>query len=210
LPACASLQGASAADGSSPVLAKKRWESEDRLPSGRSSTTRSIRCMGKKTTAGVNGSPSLAIAAISSNEASSTPLSRRPSGASARIIPQNFSRGLPRLTITSVPGINGSCVLAGAAGPRLDNFLSTQGLSPGEARIATPATGRGQAARQIERPVIPACRREGTGVCRSAMDAAVFAAPWLRSGECARGSRRTTGRLLPACAPSRPPCRSAS
>src|SRR5580704_508940 len=49
LPLCCSrLEGASTAEGSSPVLAKKRWESDGRLPSGRSSSTRSMRCMGKK------------------------------------------------------------------------------------------------------------------------------------------------------------------
>ena len=69
----------STAAGCSPVLAKKRWESDGRLPSGRSSSTRSMRCMGKKTTAGVKGSPSRTITARSSNKASSAPLRLRPS-----------------------------------------------------------------------------------------------------------------------------------
>src|SRR5271165_1737839 len=110
------LDRASAADGRRPVLEKKRCESEGRFPSGRSSSTRSMRCMGKKTTAGVNGSPSFTITVRSSNEASSAPLRLRPSAARARIIPQNFSRGLHKVTITSAPGKNGSRGLSGAGG----------------------------------------------------------------------------------------------
>src|SRR5580704_867102 len=45
---------------------------------------------------------------------------------------------------------------------------------------------------------------------RSAKGGAVCAGPWLRSGECVRGSRRSTGPLPPACAPNRLPDRSAS
>lgn len=70
---------------------------------------RSIRCIGKKTTAEVKGSPSRTITVRSSNEASSTPLMLSPAGARARIIPQNFSRGLESVAITSAPGENGSC-----------------------------------------------------------------------------------------------------
>ena len=44
----------------------------------------------------------------------------------------------------------------------------------------------------------------------SARDAAACATPSLRFGECARESRQKTGRLLPACAPSRLPDQSAS
>src|SRR5271165_2752827 len=134
------LDRASAADGSSPVLARKRCESEGRFPSGRSSSTRSMRCMGKKTTAGVNGSPSFTITARSSNEASSAPLKLRPSGASPCTIPQNFSRGVLRVTITIAPGVKGPCALACPPLPVLVGFFSTQRLSPGGARIATPRT----------------------------------------------------------------------
>src|SRR5208282_3374104 len=62
------------AAGSRPVLASKRCDSDGRLPSGRSSSMRSMRCMGKKTTAGVNGSLSFTITAKSSKDASSIPL----------------------------------------------------------------------------------------------------------------------------------------
>src|ERR1700726_4506462 len=55
------FDGASAAEGCKPVLAKKRCEREGRLPSGKSSSTRSMRCIGKNTTAGVKGSPSRTI-----------------------------------------------------------------------------------------------------------------------------------------------------
>jgi hypothetical protein len=62
--------------------------------------------MGKNTTAGVKGSPSLTITAKSSNDANSAPLKLSPSAASARIIPQNFSRGLDKVAITMAPGTN--------------------------------------------------------------------------------------------------------
>src|SRR5579864_2447817 len=94
-----------------------------------------MRCIGKKTTAGVNGSPSLTITARSSKEASSAPLRLKPSGRSARIMPQNFSRGLHRVAITNAPGTNGSRDLAAADGS-LDKFFSTLRLSLGEERIA--------------------------------------------------------------------------
>jgi len=55
----------------------------------------------------------------------------------------------------------------------------------------------------------PARRRATTGVFPSARGDAIYAAPWLRSGECVRESRRTTGRLLRACAPSRRPSQNA-
>src|SRR5260370_1666754 len=45
--------------GSCPVFSAKRWASERRSPSGRSSSIRSIRCMWKKTTAEGTGSPFL-------------------------------------------------------------------------------------------------------------------------------------------------------
>src|SRR5246127_4937113 len=135
------LDGASAAEGCNPVLAKKRCDSEGRFPSGKSSSTRSMRCMGKKTTAGVNGSPSRTITARSSKEASSAPLRLSPSGASARIIPQNFSRGLHRVAITRAPGRNGSRVSESGNGS-LDEFFTTLRLSPGEARIANLVPAR--------------------------------------------------------------------
>src|ERR1700689_4314288 len=136
---CGNVRGASAVDGSSLVLAKKRWESEGRLPSGRSSSTRSMRCMGKNTTAGVKGSPSRTMTVRSSNDASSAPLRLRPLGERARIIPQNFSRGLHRVAMTRAPGWNGSRIAAGA-GPLPGEWFSTLRLSPGEGRIANPLT----------------------------------------------------------------------
>src|ERR1700722_9248798 len=96
--------GASATEGSSPVFATKRCDREGRLPSGESSSTRSMRCMGKKTTAGVKGSPFFTSNVRSSKEASSAPLRLRPSPSRERIIPQNFSRGLLRVTMTTAPG----------------------------------------------------------------------------------------------------------
>src|SRR5258708_22521394 len=98
-----------------------------------------MRCMGKKTTAGVKGSPLFTIKIRSSNEASSAPLRLRPSEARARIIPQNFSRGLHRVTKTSAPGRKGSRVLEVGPG----KFFSTPRLSPGEARNATLAYAEG-------------------------------------------------------------------
>ena len=94
--------------GSDPVLAEKRCESEGRFPSGRSSSTRSIRCMGKKTIAGLNDSPSFTMSTRSSKDANSTPLRLSPSGDSERIMPQNLSRGLPSVTTTRHPGKKGS------------------------------------------------------------------------------------------------------
>lgn len=94
--------------GSDPVLAEKRCASEGRFPSGRSSSTRSIRCMGKKTTAGLNDSPSFTMSTRSSKDANSTPLRLSPSGDSERIMPQNLSRGLPSVTTTRHPGKKGS------------------------------------------------------------------------------------------------------
>src|SRR5215472_11313254 len=122
--------GASASPGSKPVLARKRCESEGRVPSGRSSSTRTMRCMGKKTTAGVKGSPSRTMTVRSSKDASSAPLRLRPSAAKARIIPQNFSRGLHNVAITSAPGANGTLRAGG------DRFVSMQRLSPGRRSIA--------------------------------------------------------------------------
>ena len=114
------LRKARAAAGSRPVLLRKRCERDGNVPSGRSSSTRSMRCMGKKTTAGVKGSPSRTITVRSSKEASSTPLKLRPSGDSARIIPQNFSRGFESVAITRAPAANGprgSVVTAGMVCP---------------------------------------------------------------------------------------------
>src|SRR6516164_10993565 len=122
--------GARATAGSKPVLARKRCESEGRVPSGRSSSTRSMRCMGKNTTAGVKGSPSRTMTVRSSKDASSAPLRLRPSGAKARIIPQNFSRGLHNVAMTSAPAANGK--LPG----RADEFFSMPRFSLGEARFA--------------------------------------------------------------------------
>src|ERR1700722_17222416 len=98
------------ATGSSPVLAANRCESEGRFPSGRSSSIRSIRCIGKNTTAGVNDSPSFTITTKSSKDASSIPLMLSPSGASARIMPQNLSRGFPSVVTTIAPGRKGAKV----------------------------------------------------------------------------------------------------
>src|ERR1700692_4690923 len=98
------------ATGSRPVFAENRCESEGRFPSGRSSSMRSIRCIGKKTTAGVNDSPSFTITTKSSKDASSIPLMLSPSGASARIMPQNLSRGFPSVVTTIAPGWKGAKV----------------------------------------------------------------------------------------------------
>lgn len=94
--------------GSSPVLAEKRCESEGKFPSGTSSSIRSMRCIGKKTTAGLNDSPSFTISTRSSKEASSTPLMLRPSADSDKITPQNLSRGFPKVTTTIAPDEKGS------------------------------------------------------------------------------------------------------
>src|SRR5581483_8069818 len=119
----AGLPAASAAAGSSPVLFRKRCERDGNVPSGKSSSMRSIRCMGKNTTAGVKGSPSRTITVKSSKEASSAPLKLKPSEASARIIPQNFSRGFDRVTITIAPGAKGRRGSAFAAGMTRPKFL---------------------------------------------------------------------------------------
>src|SRR5215472_6650416 len=93
--------------GSSPVFAVKRCEREGMLPSGRSSSMRSSRCMGKNTTPREKASPSLTRATRSSNDASSMPRKLKPSALNARIAPQNFSRGFESVTTTIVPGLNG-------------------------------------------------------------------------------------------------------
>src|SRR5208337_2431741 len=93
--------------GSSPVFCAKRWASERRFPSGRSNSIRSTRCMGKKTTPEVKGSPLLICEARSSKDATSTPRMLTPSPERWRIAPQNFSRGLPNVAITSTPGRKG-------------------------------------------------------------------------------------------------------
>src|SRR5206468_4792784 len=98
---------ANTASGSSPVLVAKRWESEEILPSGRSSSIRSMRCVGKKTTPGEICSPSFTIETRSSNEANSMPHRDTPSGLSESIAPQNFARGLPSVSRTMVRGWNG-------------------------------------------------------------------------------------------------------
>src|SRR3989442_1645363 len=49
--------------------------------------------------------------------------------------------------------------------------------------------------------VLRACRQEPPCAGESARDGAACAGPWLRSAGCARGSRRTTSRPPPACAP---------
>ncbi|TWI60432.1 hypothetical protein IQ16_07550, partial [Bradyrhizobium huanghuaihaiense] len=51
--------------------------------------------------------------------------------------------------------------------------------------------------------------RGTTAASGSATDASAYAAPWLRSGGCARASPRTAGRLLPACGRCSCRCRSA-
>src|SRR5262249_55385490 len=102
--------------GSRPVLAVKRWESEGMLPSGRSSSMRSTRCMGKKTTPSEKGSPSFTRTTRSSNEANSMPRRLSPSALSAKIAPQNFSRGLARVATTIVPGRKGLPVARGGDG----------------------------------------------------------------------------------------------
>ena len=91
-----------------PVVAKRRSDNDGTPPLRRSSSMRSTRCMGKKTTAGVQDSPSRTIAARSSRDARSTPQRLKPAGAVARTMPQNFALGLPRLTTARVPGANGS------------------------------------------------------------------------------------------------------
>src|SRR5208337_2169012 len=93
--------------GSWPVFWAKRWASERMFPSGRSSSIRSTRCMGKKTTPEVKGSPLLTCEARSSKDATSTPRRLRPSPARWRIAPQNFSRGFANVAITSAPGRKG-------------------------------------------------------------------------------------------------------
>src|SRR5208282_387051 len=93
--------------GSCPVFCAKRWASERMLPSGRSSSILSTRCMGKKTTPEVKGSPLLICEARSSKEATSTLRRLRPSAERWRIAPQNFSRGLAKVAITSAPGRKG-------------------------------------------------------------------------------------------------------
>src|SRR5437660_9197557 len=98
---------ANTATGCRPGLLAKRWESEEILPSGRSSSIRSMRCVGKKTTPGETCSPSFTIETRSSNEASSIPHRDTPSGLSESNTPQNFSRGLPSVSTTMVRGWNG-------------------------------------------------------------------------------------------------------
>src|SRR5208282_910290 len=93
--------------GSCPVFCAKRWASESRSPSGRSSSMRSTRCMGKKTTPEVKGSPALICEARSSKDATSTPRRLRPSAERWRMAPQNFSRGFINVAITSAPGRKG-------------------------------------------------------------------------------------------------------
>src|ERR1700739_4313372 len=98
-----------------------------------------MRCMGENMTAGGKGSPSRTITVRSSNEANSAPLKLSPSAARARIIPQNFSRGLHNVAITTAPGENGSfrCArLTGAPG----ELFGMPRLSPGQARIANRAS----------------------------------------------------------------------
>src|SRR5271165_1825934 len=93
--------------GSWPVFSAKRCARDWMLPSGRSSSMRSMRCIGKNTTPEVNGSPALIWATRSSNEARSTPRRLRPMEERVRIAPQNFSRGLPSVTMTSAPAWKG-------------------------------------------------------------------------------------------------------
>src|ERR1700733_13540869 len=88
-----------------PVVANRRSASDGTRPQRKSSSMRSTRCMGKKTIAGVQGSPSFTMAARSSKDARSTPHKLKPVGAEARTIPRNFAFGLPRLTTASVPGV---------------------------------------------------------------------------------------------------------
>ena len=106
--------------GSNPVLPVKRCESDGIFPSGRSSSMRSTRCMGKNTTPSENGSPSFTIATRSSKDANSMPRKLSPSALSERIAPQNFSRGLASVVTTMVPGWNGLP----------DSALSMKELSP--------------------------------------------------------------------------------
>src|SRR5271156_4920114 len=93
--------------GSCPVFSAKRWASERMFPSGRSSSIRSTRCIGKNTTPEVKGSPFLICEARLSKDETSTPRRLSPSAERWRIAPQNFSRGLPNIAITSTPGRNG-------------------------------------------------------------------------------------------------------
>ena len=92
----------------------KRWESEGDVPSGRSSSMRSMRCMGKKTTAGDDG---LAVfdhgkQVVERGEFDSA--QAQAFGGRARTAPQNFSRGLESVRITRAP--RGKAVVAEALG----------------------------------------------------------------------------------------------
>src|ERR1700722_251041 len=91
-----------------PVVTKRRSDNDGTAPLCMSSSMRSTRCMGKKTTAGVQDSPSRTMAARSSKDARSTPQRLKPAGAVVRTMPQNFAFGLLKLTTASVPGANGS------------------------------------------------------------------------------------------------------
>src|SRR5213593_2134057 len=76
----------------------------DQLPCARSG-------VGKNTMLGEKASPSFTMETKSSKEASSIPHRLSPSGFNARTAPQNFSRGLPRVATTIVPGSKGSRVI---------------------------------------------------------------------------------------------------
>ena len=119
--------------GPRPVLLAKRCDSEGMLPSGRSSSMRSTRCIGTKTTPGENGSPSLTRDTRSSNEASSTPQRLNPSGVRERMAPQSFSLGLPSVTSTIMPGRNGLPPVGAA--PSLWVTFSTTAIVAGRWRL---------------------------------------------------------------------------
>src|SRR5436305_2231141 len=80
----------SASDGMSPLRA--------------SSSTRSMRCIGKNTALAPAGSPDLTSCANSSKERRSIPWRLTPACSSESTTPQNFSRGLLRVTSTVEPG----------------------------------------------------------------------------------------------------------
>src|SRR5208283_156237 len=122
--------------GSSPVFCAKRWASDGSVPSGRSSSRRSMRCMGKNIAPAAKGSPSRIWAMKVSKEERSTPRMLRPTGDSCRIAPQNFSRGFARMAMTMAPARKG---LAGSGwglmGSHWDCLIGCAGMQ----LIPTPA-----------------------------------------------------------------------
>src|SRR5579871_523257 len=148
-PSPAGERNASAA--SKPVFEVNRCESDGSVPSARSSSMRSMRCMGKKTTAGLKGSPSFTMSTKSSKEASSMPLMLTPSAARLRIFPQNLSRGLPNVTTTIAPCANGFGTELGCERPS----FAMQRLSLQQVGFATVAWARTPANSQAAASALP-------------------------------------------------------